>query len=267
VCSTPAAPRRKHASVVSTFYLRGDPRLSSMPSAVVAEPVMHILPRVLVIAEDRAAQRALQRLLQSDGYDVAVTANEAAGLELLRAAPPVAVVLDLHRGANSAGRDIFRKIRQFVPEIPIVVLGTLSESGTILLLELGADDYVSRPFSGRELLARVRGAVRRSLRTSARETFAFGDVNVDFRNMELRREGAVVPLTPQEFKILKFMVQNAARVISRDELLNEVWGCQKSDSRRTVDNHILRLRQKLEVDPAHPVHFRTVHGFGYKFVP
>jgi len=241
--------------------------LSFTSSAGVAMPVMHVLPRLLVIAEDRAARRALQRLLGSDGYDVAVTANEAVGLELLRNAPPVAVVLDLHRREKSAGRDVFRKIRQFVPEIPIVVLGTRSESDTILLLELGADDYVSRPFSGRELLARVHVAVRRSLRTSARDAFAFDDVTVDFRTMEVRREGRVVPLTPQEFKILKFMVQNAKRVISRDELLNEVWECHKSDSRRTVDNHILGLRQKLEVDPSHPVHFRTVHGFGYMFVP
>ena len=103
------------------------------------------------------------------------------------------------------------------------------------------------------------------MRTSARD--AFDDVNMDFRNRQLRREGSVVPLTPQEFKILKFMVQNAERVISRDELLNEVWGCHNSDSRRSVDDHILRLRQKLEVDPAHPVRCRTVHGFGYKYVP
>jgi len=241
--------------------------LSFTSSAGVAVPVMHVLPRLLVIAEDRAARRALQRLLGSDGYDVAVTANEAVGLELLRNAPPVAVVLDLHRREKSAGRDVFRKIRQFVPEIPIVVLGTRSESDTILLLELGADDYVSRPFSGRELLARVHVAVRRSLRTSARDAFAFDDVTVDFRTMEVRREGSVVPLTPQEFKILQFMVQNAKRVISRDELVNEVWECHKSDSRRTVDNHILGLRQKLEEDPSHPVHFRTVHGFGYMFIP
>jgi two-component system alkaline phosphatase synthesis response regulator PhoP len=238
-----------------------------MPNPVVAVPGMHILPRVLVIAEDRSAQRSLQRLLVSDGYDVAGAPNQAAGLELLRDAPPVAVVLDLHRRSSSAAWDVFRKIKQVVCETPIIVLGTLLESDTIVLLELGVDDYVSRPFSGRELLARVRVVVRRSLRTRARDAFAFDDVNVDFRNMQLRREGSVVPLTPQEFKILKFMVQNIKRVISRDELLKEVWGCHSSDSRRSVDNYILRLRQKLEVDPAHPVHFRTVRGFGYMFVP
>lgn len=152
--------------------------MSFTSSAVVGVPVMHVLSRILAIADDRAARRALQRLPGSDG--VAVTANEAVGFELLRNAPPVAVVLDLHRREKSAGRDIFRKIRQFTPEIPIVVLGTLSESDKILLLELGADDYVSRPFSGRELLARVHVAVRRSLRTTARDAFAFDDVTVDF---------------------------------------------------------------------------------------
>jgi DNA-binding response OmpR family regulator len=222
VCRTHADLRRNNASVLSTLYLRGGPSLSSTSSAVVAVPVMHVLPRVLVIAEDRVAQRALQRLLESDGYCVTVTAHDAGGLELLRTAPPVALVLDLHRRASGAGREVFQKVRRFARELPIVVLGTLSEADTILLLELGADDYVSRPFSGRELLARVRVAVRRFLRTSAGDAFAFDDVNVDFRNMELRREGNVVPLTPQEFKMLKFMVQNAERVISRDDLVRPV---------------------------------------------
>ena len=193
-----AATRQRFRAVDTLRERRST--LSSMPSAVVAEPAMPILPRVHLVAKDRAARRALQRFLQLAGYDVAVTANEAAKLELLRTAPPVALILDLHRRANRAARDVFRKIRRFAPEIPIVVSGPLSESDTIVFLELGADDYVSRPFSGRELLARVRAAVRRSLRTGARDAFAFGGVNVNFRNMELRREGNVVPLTPQDSK-------------------------------------------------------------------
>src|ERR1035441_2694516 len=99
------------------------------------------------------------------------------------------------------------------------------------------------------------------------ETFKFGDVKVDFTKMELRREGNLVQLTSQEFKVLKFMIQNAERVLSREELLNHVWGYRNYPSTRTVDNHILRLRQKVEKDPANPLHFRTVHSAGYKFVP
>jgi DNA-binding response OmpR family regulator len=116
------------------------------------------------------------------------------------------------------------------------------------------------------LLARVRAALRRTIRPTTTEKFSFDDIRIDFTKMEVLREGKVVALTAQEFKTLKFLAQNAERVITRDELLNEVWGYHNYPSTRTVDNHILKLRQKLEKDPANPVHFRTVHGVGYKFV-
>jgi DNA-binding response OmpR family regulator len=147
-----------------------------------------------------------------------------------------------------------------------VLSATNDVSDKVLLLELGADDYVTKPFSPRELLARVRAALRRTARPAATERFSFGKVAIDFTKMEVIRDGKSVVLTAQEFKTLKFMVQNAERVITRDELLNEVWGYHNYPSTRTVDNHILKLRQKLEEDPANPVHFRTVHGVGYKFV-
>jgi DNA-binding response OmpR family regulator len=136
----------------------------------------------------------------------------------------------------------------------------------VLLLELGADDYVTKPFSPRELLARVRAALRRTVRAGTDEVVTFGGISVDFTKMDVTRDSQPVGLTAQEFKTLKFFVQNAERVIGRDELLNEVWGYQNYPSTRTVDNHILKLRQKLEKDPSNPVHFRTVHGMGYKFV-
>ena len=187
-------------------------------------------------------------------------------MEAFRTTAPAAIVLDLRLPAMS-GRDVCREIKQQSPSLPIIVLSATSDvSDKVLLLELGADDYVTKPFSPRELLARVRAALRRNLRTGTGEVFAFDGICADFAKMEVTREGEPVGLTAQEFKTFKFLVQNAERVISRDELLNEVWGYHNYPSTRTVDNHILKLRQKLEKDPANPVHFRTVHGMGDKFV-
>ncbi len=179
---------------------------------------------------------------------------------------PSAIVLDL-RLPQMSGRDVCREIKQQAPSVPIIVLSAASDvSDKVLLLELGADDYVTKPFSPRELLARVRAALRRTVRKETGDLISFDGISVDFTKMEVTRDGEPIFLTAQEFKTLKFLAQNPERVISRDELLNEVWGYQNYPSTRTVDNHILKLRQKLERDPSNPTHFRTVHGVGYKFV-
>jgi two-component system, OmpR family, alkaline phosphatase synthesis response regulator PhoP len=223
--------------------------------------------RILVIEDDRAVQKALKRLFEGEGFVVDIAGNGAAGLELFRAVVPSVLVLDLSL-PGTPGQDVCREISQAAPSLPIIVLSARTEvMDKVLLLELGAHDYVTKPFSPRELLARVRTAMRRSTRIPLTETFTFGDVKVDFTKMELWRDGNLVPLTSQEFKVLKFMIQNAERVLSREELLNLVWGYRNYPSTRTVDNHILRLRQKVEKDPANPLHFRTVHSSGYKFVP
>jgi two-component system, OmpR family, alkaline phosphatase synthesis response regulator PhoP len=223
--------------------------------------------RILVIEDDRAVQKALKRLFEGEGFVVDIAGNGAAGLELFRAAAPSVLVLDLSL-PGTPGQDVCREISQAAPSLPIIVLSARTEvMDKVLLLELGAHDYVTKPFSPRELLARVRTAMRRSTRIPLSETFTFGDVKVDFTKMELWRDGNLVPLTSQEFKVLKFMIQNAERVLSREELLNLAWGYRNYPSTRTVDNHILRLRQKVEKDPANPLHFRTVHSSGYKFVP
>jgi DNA-binding response OmpR family regulator len=225
------------------------------------------MERILVVEDDRAVQKALRRLFEGEGFAVEISADGKSALAAYRAATPAAVVLDLRLPAMS-GRDVCRELKQQAPALPVIVLSAASDvSDKVLLLELGADDYVTKPFSPRELLARVRAALRRSSRSASSDVTGFDGICVDFVKMEITRDGQVITLTAQEFKTLKFLMQNAERVISRDELLNEVWGYQNYPSTRTVDNHILKLRQKLEKDPANPVHFRTVHGMGYKFVP
>jgi DNA-binding response OmpR family regulator len=224
------------------------------------------MERILVVEDDLAVQKALRRLFESEGFQIEIAPNGRAGVEAFRKAPPAVVVLDL-RLPMMSGRDVCREIKQQAPGLPVIVLSAASDvSDKVLLLELGADDYVTKPFSPRELLARVRAALRRTVRQPSADLAVFDGVSVDFVKMEVTRDGELVTLTAQEFKTLKFMVQNPDRVISRDELLNEVWGYQNYPSTRTVDNHILKLRQKLERDPANPVHFRTIHGMGYKFV-
>lgn len=225
------------------------------------------MERILIVEDDLAVRKALKRLFETEGYEVDITADGASGLSAFRACLPSVVVLDL-RLPGLSGRDVCREIKQRAPTIPVIVLSAAADvTDKVLLLELGADDYVTKPFSPRELLARVRAATRRSLRPlSKTEVVSFGDVTVDFEKMELTRAGQPVALTAQEFKILKFLAQNRERVVSREELLNEVWGYKHYPTTRTVDNHILKLRQKLEKDPTSPIHFRTVHGIGYKFV-
>jgi DNA-binding response OmpR family regulator len=239
-----------------------------MSVARLAEPITttRTAGRILVVEDDPLVQKALKRLFETEGYAVEVQGNGQSALESFQAAPPAAMILDL-RLPKLSGSDLCKQIKEQAPTLPIVVLSATTDvSDKVLLLELGADDYVTKPFSPRELLARVRAALRHTSRTANVSLVSFDGITVDFKKMEVVREGKIVVLTAQEFKTLQFMVQNADRVISRDELLNEVWGYQNYPSTRTVDNHILKLRQKLERDPASPVHFRTVHGMGYKFV-
>ena len=231
---------------------------------------------VLIIEDSRPMQRTLQRLFEADSLGVRVASDGVEGLERFRLEPPNVVVLDLKLPGLS-GKELCRSFKSESPTVPIVVLSANADvDDKVVLLELGADDYVTKPFSPKELLARVRRAMRRNTRgqqaaggadTSAiHDLLEFGDVEIDFTSMEARRDGKPVNMTAQEFKLLRFLSRSMDRVVSREELLNEVWGYQNYPSTRTVDNHILRLRQKLEPDPSHPRYFITVHSAGYKFV-
>ena len=232
---------------------------------------------VLVVDDSRAMQRTLQRLLEADSLQVQIASNGVSGLEIFRKQPPSVVMLDL-KLPDLSGKELCREFKTIAASVPIVVLsGNAAVEDKVLLLELGADDYVTKPFSPRELLARVRRAMRRGDKAQAisnvpakdvsHEVLILGDARIDFTSMEATQEGRPVTLTAQEFKLLKFFASSPGRVLSRDELLNEVWGYQNYPSTRTVDNHILRLRQKLEPDSTHPRYFLTFHGAGYKFVP
>jgi len=223
-------------------------------------------------------QRTLRRLFESDGMQVQVAYDGASGLESFRKQPPAAVVLDL-KLPRLPGKELCRVFKSEVSSIPIVVLSANAEvEDKVLLLELGADDYVTKPFSPKELLARVRRAMRRGAATppsaaksngdtAQHDQLSFGNVRIDFTSMEAIRAGKRLSLTAQEFKLLKFFASLPDTVISREKLLNEVWGYENYPTTRTVDNHVLRLRQKLEPDPANPRHFLTTHGAGYKFSP
>jgi DNA-binding response OmpR family regulator len=240
--------------------------LATALTAPIAELRPAALDRILIIEHDGALQKVLRRLFCSEGYDVDVVPDSVGGLERLRQRVPAAVVLDLPR-PGSSGWEVCKKIANLIPGLPLVILSACSDvTDKVLLLEMGADDYVTVPFNPRELVARLRALIRRASRVKE-GVYVFADVIVDSFKAEITRGGEKVIVTPKEFKTLEFLTKNARRVISRDELLDKVWGYENYPCTRTVDNHMLRLRQKLEIDPSHPSHFLTVHGLGYKFVP
>ncbi len=232
---------------------------------------------VLIVEDSRPMQRTLQRLFEADSLQVRIASDGPTGLECFINQTPCAVVLDLKLPGIS-GKELCREFKSIAASVPIVILSANSEiEDKVLLLELGADDYVTKPFSPKELLARVRRAMRRSAEAQqlestspakqlAHEILTLGDARIDFTSMEATRTGQPVTLTTQEFKLLKYLAASPGRVISREELLNEVWGYQNYPSTRTVDNHILRLRQKLETNPTSPSSLLTVHGAGYKLI-
>jgi DNA-binding response OmpR family regulator len=221
-------------------------------------------------------QRIIQRAFEAEAFAVRLASDGLAGLEAFRTQTPSAVVLDL-KLPGIPGRELCREFKSIAPAVPVIVVSANAEvDDKVLLLELGADDYVTKPFSPKELVARVRRAMRRTVQMShgtrqipqgESHLYRFADVTVDVDSMEVRRGGLRVALTAQEFRILRYFMDRANRAISREVMLNEVWGYQNYPSTRTVDNHILRLRQKLEADPSNPQHFLTLHRAGYKFVP
>ena len=212
-------------------------------------------------------QRVLRRMFAAEQYEVISAENGKTAFEMFLSRKPNVIVLDLIL-PHISGRELCQKFKSAEPEIPVIVVSAIAGVvDKVLLLELGADDYVTKPFSPQELLARVKAAIRRRRKTITDDSYHFADCEIDFKKMTVDRKGVTVVLTSHEFRLLRFFTDNAERVLSRAELLNEVWGYSCYPTTRTVDNQILKLRQKLEPAPAKPKHFVTIYGAGYKFVP
>jgi DNA-binding response OmpR family regulator len=222
---------------------------------------------ILIVEDDPRMQKVLQRVFAVEHYEVMTAGDGLTGLNLFRTHRTTAVILDLILPEIS-GRELCQSMKAISNDTPVIVLSAVAEVvDKVLLLELGADDYVTKPFSPRELMARVQAAIRRRRKPAAATTYRFAGCELDFEKMTARRGEVPVPLTSHEFRLLKFFTENAERVLSREELLNEVWGYNCYPTTRTVDNQILKLRQKLEPDPSNPRHLLTIYGAGYKFVP
>jgi DNA-binding response OmpR family regulator len=224
--------------------------------------------RILVIEDDAAILRGLADNLAFESYDVLTAVDGEAGLRLLREQKPDVVILDLMLPKMN-GYEVCRKARAEGLNMPILMLTARGEEADrIVGLDLGADDYVTKPFSIRELLARIRALLRRAQPAagSAPELLKFDDVVVDFKRYEATRGGQPLEMTRKEFGVLRFLAGRAGEVVTRDELLTEVWGYDAMPTTRTVDNHVASLRAKLDAPSGEPRHLHTVHGVGYKWI-
>jgi DNA-binding response OmpR family regulator len=223
------------------------------------------MPRILVVEDDPAIARGLIDNLRSESYDVFAAADGETGYRLAREKPPDLIVLDLMLPRLS-GYEVCRKLRADGLKTPILILTARGEEADrVVGLDLGADDYVTKPFSIRELLARVRAVLRRvNPPRELPDEIRFDDVVVDFRRYEASKGGKRIEMTRKEYGLLRKLGSHPGEVITRDELLDEVWGLENYPTTRTVDNHVASLRAKLEADPAEPRRLLTVHGVGYK---
>jgi DNA-binding response OmpR family regulator len=221
--------------------------------------------KILVIDDDDSIRDTVGVMLERENFTPFLAADGKSGFEKALAVKPQLIIVDLRLPAMS-GMDVCRQLRAEQIKTPIIVLSAVAEEiDKVLLLESGADDYVVKPFGTRELLARIRAILRRS-GPDSETSIRFSDVEVDVERRVVRRNKKEVKLTPGEYNLLLFFLQNADRALSRDLLLNSVWGFESYPNTRTVDAHVVHLRQKLEPDPATPRYFITVHGIGYRFL-
>lgn len=225
------------------------------------------MKKILIIEDDPATITGLEESLKEEYFEVTTSLSGKMGYEKAVEGIYDLIILDLMLPEKN-GIDICKDLRKAGVSTPIIMLtGKKEEVDKIIGLEIGADDYVTKPFSVRELVARVKALLRRPQSIKADiDDYSFSDVYLNFKKQEAKKGNKPIELSAMEFKVMKYLVQREGEVIERNELLNEVWGYENYPSTRTVDNFILNLRKKIEDDPSNPKHLLTIHGAGYKFV-
>ncbi|MBL7129654.1 MAG: response regulator transcription factor [Ignavibacteria bacterium] len=225
------------------------------------------MKRILIIEDDPAVLKGLKDSLQEEHFEVLTEEDGELGYREAKKENIDLIILDLMLPSKN-GIDICKDLRKGGVNTPILMLTVKKEEvDKVLGLEIGADDYVTKPFSIRELIARVKALLRRKgdLKKEIEE-YSFGNISVDFKKQEAFKKKELIELSATEFKILKHFIQREGEIVTRDQLLDDVWGYDNFPTTRTVDNHILALRKKIEDDPSHPIHILTFHKAGYKFV-
>lgn len=221
---------------------------------------------IAVVEDDESVRASLTLNLKHAGFNVETACDGVEGLELIAKHQPDIVILDVMMPRKD-GLEACRELREQGNSTPIILLTARSaEVDKVLGLELGADDYLAKPFGMRELVARVRALLRRTQTTKDVDQVEFSDIVIDFKAYKAQRGHTDIELSAREYRLLRYLISKKGNVVTRDELLDEVWGYNSYPSTRTVDNHIARLRQKVEVNVESPQHILTVHGVGYKFV-
>src|SRR3974390_3318163 len=223
--------------------------------------------KILIVEDEPNMVAGLRDNFEYEGFRVNTAMDGVEGLEKALQDSPDLVILDAMMPRMS-GLDVCRQLKAKRPSIPIIMLTARGqEVDKVVGLELGADDYVTKPFSIRELLARVKAVLRRtSVVPKDQDRRSFGEVEVDLRKCRGLRSGKAIDISSKEFELLKYFIVHSGETLSRDRLLEDVWGYDNYPSTRTVDTHLVRLRQKLEPNPDQPQYFLTVHGTGYRFV-
>lgn len=224
------------------------------------------MKKILIIEDDATIVQGLEDTFRFHEFKVFSADNGACGLDLFFKKNPNLIILDIMLPGFD-GYEICKKIRNVDQSIPIIMLTAKDrESDKLLGFELGADDYITKPFSIKELVARVNVVLKRvSIQNELIDIIKVNDVEINFKNFELKKKGRVYQLSPKECEILKLLVRNPDEVIERDRIIDEVWGDDYYPSPRTIDNFVLKLRNKIEKNPKNPEHILTVHGAGYKF--